>query len=36
MFEHLKDGVSPDEFLQDFPTVSKEQVVALLDIAIKL
>jgi uncharacterized protein (DUF433 family) len=34
-FDHLEAGVSLDEFLDDFPTVSKEQVVALLDIASK-
>lgn len=32
LFDHLKDGVSIDEFLEDFPTVSKEQIVALLEI----
>ena len=31
-----KAGVPLDEFLDDFPTVSKEQAVALLDIANKL
>ena len=36
LFDHLKAGVSLDEFLDDFPTVSKEQAVALLDIATKL
>jgi uncharacterized protein (DUF433 family) len=32
----LEAGVPLDEFLDDFPTVSKEQAVALLDIANKL
>ena len=36
LFDHLEVGVSLDEFLDDFPTVSKEQAVALLDIANKL
>jgi uncharacterized protein (DUF433 family) len=35
-FDHLEVGVSLDEFLDDFPTVSKEQAVALLGIANKL
>ncbi len=36
LFDHLEAGVPLDEFLDDFPTVSKEQAVALLDIANKL
>ena len=36
IFDHLEAGVSLDEFLDDFPTVSKEQAVALLDIANKI
>lgn len=36
LFDHLEAGVSIDEFLDDFPTVSKEQAVALLEIANKL
>lgn len=35
LFDHLEAGVSLDEFLDDFPTVSKDQAVALLDIANK-
>ena len=31
LFDHLEAGSSPDQFLEDFPTVSKEQAVALLD-----
>lgn len=27
LFDHLEDGVSLDEFLDDFPTVSREQAV---------
>lgn len=36
LFDHLEAGVSLDEFLGDFPTVSKEQAIALLDMANKL
>jgi len=35
-FDHLEAGVSLDAFLEDFPTVSKEQAIALLDWANKL
>ncbi len=31
LFDHLEAGVPLDEFLDDFPTVSKEQAVALLE-----
>ncbi len=33
LFDHLEAGVPLDEFLDDFPTVSKQQAIALLDIA---
>lgn len=36
LFDHLEAGVPLDEFIDDFPTVSKEQAIALLDIANKL
>lgn len=36
LFDHLEVGVPLDEFLNDFPTVSKEQAIALLAIANKL
>lgn len=36
LIDHLEAGVSLDEFLEDFPSVSKEQAVALLDVANKL
>lgn len=36
LFDHLEAGVSLDEFLEDFPTVSRDQAVALLEIAIKI
>ncbi len=35
-FDHLEAGVPLDEFLDDFPTVSKTQAVALLEVANKL
>ncbi|MEJ7663881.1 MAG: DUF433 domain-containing protein [Hymenobacter sp.] len=36
LFDHLEAGVPLDEFLDDFPTVSRSQAVALLDVASKL
>ena len=36
LFDHLEAGVSLDEFLEDFPTVSKEQAIHLLEIANRL
>lgn len=36
LFDHLEAGVSLDDFLDDFPTVSREQAIALLDAANKL
>ena len=36
LFDHLEAGVTLNEFLDDFPTVSKEQAIALLDIANKI
>ncbi|MCU0426293.1 MAG: DUF433 domain-containing protein [Candidatus Kapabacteria bacterium] len=30
LFDHLADSISLDEFLDDFPTVSREQAVAVL------
>lgn len=36
LFDHLEAGVTLDAFLEDFPTVTKEQAVALLDCANKL
>ena len=35
LFTHLEKGISIDEFLEDFPTVSKEQIVSILVIAEK-
>lgn len=31
LFDHLEAGISLHDFLEDFPTVTKEQAVALLD-----
>lgn len=31
LFDHLKAGLSLNEFLSDFPSVSREQAIALLD-----
>lgn len=33
LFDHLENGVSLDEFLEDFPTVKREQAVELLELA---
>ncbi|HLG34048.1 MAG TPA: DUF433 domain-containing protein [Bacteroidia bacterium] len=36
LFMHLEKGITVEEFLNDFPTVSKEQVIAVLEIAGKI
>lgn len=36
LFDHLESGVSLDAFLDDFPTVSKDHAVALLQVASRL
>ena len=36
LFDHLEAGISIDGFLDDFPSVSKEQAIALLTIANKI
>ncbi len=36
MFDHLEKGISLDEFLEDFPTVKKEQAIAVIEIAGKI
>lgn len=33
LFDHLEGGVSIDEFLEDFPTVSRRQAVEVLELA---
>ncbi|MGV3658359.1 MAG: DUF433 domain-containing protein [Chitinophagaceae bacterium] len=35
LFDHLEAGVALEEFLDDFPTVSKEQAVATLELGKK-
>lgn len=36
LFDHLEEGISLEAFLDDFPTVTKEQAIAVLEIAGKL
>jgi uncharacterized protein (DUF433 family) len=36
LFDHLEAGIPLDEFLDDFPTVTRTQAIALLDMATKL
>ena len=36
LFWHLEKGISLEEFLDDFPTVSKEKAIAVLEIAGKM
>ena len=36
LFDHLELGITIDDFLEDFPTVSKGQVVTILKIAERL
>jgi len=36
LFDHLEKGLPLDEFLDDFPSVKKEQAVAIIEIAGKL
>jgi uncharacterized protein (DUF433 family) len=36
LFDHLETGVTLDEFLDDYPTVSKEKAIAVLEIAAKI
>jgi uncharacterized protein (DUF433 family) len=33
LFDHLRAGVSIDEFLEDFPPVTHEQVIGVIDLA---
>jgi uncharacterized protein (DUF433 family) len=35
LFEHLEAGDSLDDFLDNFPTVTRDQTTALLDLAMK-
>ena len=36
LFDHLENGIPLDEFLDDFPTVKKEQAIAVIEIASKI
>jgi len=36
LFDHLEAGITIDAFFDDFPSVTKEQAIALLDYANKL
>jgi uncharacterized protein (DUF433 family) len=36
LFDHLEEGVSLDEYLSDFETVSREQAIAIMEIASEL
>lgn len=36
LFDHLENGISINEFLDDFPSVTREQVIAVIEIAAKL
>ncbi len=33
LFDHLERGITIDAFLDDYPTVSKEQVIQVLELA---
>ncbi len=32
LFDHLESGITIDDFLDDFPTVTKEQVIVVLEL----
>lgn len=36
LFMHLEKGISLDDFLEDFPTVSREHAISVLEIAEKI
>ena len=36
LFDHIEAGITLDEFLDDFPSVTKEQALAVLEIAEKM
>jgi uncharacterized protein (DUF433 family) len=36
LFDHLEDGISMDEFLNDFPTVTRKQAIEVLELAGKV
>jgi uncharacterized protein (DUF433 family) len=33
LFDYLEEGSSTEEFFEDFPTVTREQVIAVLELA---
>ena len=33
LFDHLEQGYTLDEFLEDFPTVKREQAISVLELA---
>ncbi len=33
LFEHLEGGVKIDDFIEDFPTVTKEQIIKILELS---
>lgn len=36
LFLHLENGIPLDEFLEDFPSVARDQAIAVIEIASKL
>jgi uncharacterized protein (DUF433 family) len=36
LFDHLEKGIRLDDFLNDFPTVRKEQAIAVIEMASKI
>ena len=36
LFDHLEKGITLDEFIGDFPSVTKEQAIAVIEIASKI
>jgi len=36
LFDHLEKGIMVDEFIEDFPTVTKDQAIAVIEIAGKI
>ncbi len=36
LFWHLENGITIDEFLEDFPSVRREQIIELLEISNKM
>jgi uncharacterized protein (DUF433 family) len=36
LFDHLEKGIPLDEFLEDFPSVTKEQAIEVLELAEKI